>query len=198
MDIECFTIGHSNRPKEEMIILLRKRKIKYLIDVRSVPYSKFAAQYNKEEFSKFLKINGIHYKYFGNMLGGAIIRFNSDNADNAESISLKDIRNSEKFRKGINIVANFLKQGKKIALMCSEKDPFECHRFFLISFSLSKLGFKVNHIISENELVNNRTLEKKLRNKFNQTTLLDFNQDLADMEKYYEKHVIQIHDKFNG
>ncbi len=194
MNNECFTIGHSNRPKEEMIDLLKGFHIDYLIDVRSIPYSKFSNQYNRESFSNFLKINGIHYKYLGNMIGGAVVRFNSTNS---KSISLKDITNNEQFQKGIGIVSNFLKQGKRIALMCSEKDPFTCHRFFLISFSLSKLGINVNHIISENALVSNSTLEKNLRKKFNQKSLLDFNQDPIDIEKFYEKHAMQIYKKFH-
>ena len=185
MDNECFTIGHSTHTKEEMINLLKQNKINYLLDVRSIPYSKYASQYNKKD-------NHIHYKYLGNMLGGAVVRFNSHNS---ESTVLTDIRNGEQFQKGISIVVNFLKKNKNIALMCSEKDPFTCHRFFLISFSLTRLGFKVNHIFSENELIKNSTLEKKIRKKFNQRTLTDFNQGRVDIEKCYEKHALQVYKK---
>ena len=191
MENICFTIGHSNRCKEEILKIFIRNEIKYLIDVRSIPYSKYSKQYNKEPFSKFLTNNGIHYKYLGNMLGGVVI---GNNRSNTESIVLKDIKNGEKFRKGIEFVSNFIKQRKKIALMCSEKDPFLCHRFFLISSCLAKSGFEIIHIISEKNSIGNHVLEKKLKNIYNQKTLLNF-QDSWNIEKFYEKHAITIYKK---
>ena len=102
----CFTIGHSNRCKEEMLKILIQYKIGYLIDVRSIPYSKYSKQYNKEPFSKFLKNNGICYKYLGNLVGGVVIAKNGIMADQLFLKILKMAKNSRKVSKSFPILLN--------------------------------------------------------------------------------------------
>jgi len=40
----------------------------------------------------------------------------------------------------------------RIALMCAEKDPLECHRTILVADALAAEGFAVNHILADGNL----------------------------------------------
>ena len=194
-DKVCYTIGHSNHQIENFIKLLKKWEVEYVIDIRSVPYSKHTKQFNKEALGKILVEIGFQYRYLGAIIGGGMIRFH-----NSSQIipSFKEIILDEKFQRGIDILKKFvLKKGKKIALMCSERDPFICHRFFLVSYCLQKKDVKINHILSNGSLIENKTLEKKLRDSFSQTTLKDFKKNNASIKALYENHYLQIIKKFN-
>jgi hypothetical protein len=50
--------------------------------------------------------------------------------------------------------------------MCSEANPFDCHRFSLISYQLVKEGVRVNHILEDGDFVGNSELEDQLLEKY--------------------------------
>jgi len=54
-----------------------------------------------------------------------------------------------------------VEKGFKIAVMCSEKDPFECHRFSLVCYSLQNEGLNVKHILEDGSAIDNTELEKR-------------------------------------
>ena len=65
-----YTIGHGNRKLEDFLFILKDFKIDYLIDVRSMPYSKFNQQYNQNELKSILETHGITYVFMGETIGG--------------------------------------------------------------------------------------------------------------------------------
>jgi len=190
----CFTIGHSNHSIDNFLKLLKKWKIEYLLDVRSKPYSKYAEQFNKEKLVEQLRNNGFQYRYLGNKIGGSSIRFHDSSQDVPK---LKQYRNKKEFKDGIKILYTFILKKKKIAIMCSEKDPFNCHRFFLIAYCLQKKDVKVNHILFNGEIIENRTLEKKLKDNISQKTLTGYNEKEKNLDDLYEDHYLKIFKKFS-
>ena len=64
-----YSIGHSTHPVELLLYLLRMYEINYLLDVRSIPYSRYVEEYNRERFSDVLAKNGIKYWYMGKYFG---------------------------------------------------------------------------------------------------------------------------------
>lgn len=56
-----YTIGHSNYETEKFIELLKINNINVVVDVRSVSYSQYTTQFNREHIKASLKENGIHY-----------------------------------------------------------------------------------------------------------------------------------------
>jgi uncharacterized protein (DUF488 family) len=42
-NVEVYTISHSNVAVDKFVLLLQKYRIEVLLDVRSVPYSKYAS-----------------------------------------------------------------------------------------------------------------------------------------------------------
>ncbi|MGZ6365218.1 MAG: DUF488 domain-containing protein, partial [Ktedonobacteraceae bacterium] len=68
--IPIYTIGYGNRSIEDFVKLLKKFDIKFLVDIRSQPYSRFNTDFSKDELEKSLKQHSIRYIFMGNTLGG--------------------------------------------------------------------------------------------------------------------------------
>lgn len=64
-----YTVGHSNHPIEEFLKLLVKHNINCVCDVRSMPYSRFTEQYNRENIKEYLSEHNIKYLFFGEEFG---------------------------------------------------------------------------------------------------------------------------------
>lgn len=127
-----YTIGHSNHSIEHFTGLLKKHKINLLFDVRSVPYSRYNPQYNKENLQREIIKNDIEYVFMGDKLGGKprnlfICRENMD-----FNLILELLRQSETFKSGIYELIGMLDNNKRLSIMCAEENPFNCHRYHLI------------------------------------------------------------------
>lgn len=145
MDVHSlYTIGHGNRTPEELLVLLRRFDIKFLIDVRSQPYSKFNPQFNQNDIKVFLENNGIRYVFMGDTLGGRpkdISCYDDDGKVNYEIIKNKDF-----FLNGISRLRTAHAKNIKSVIMCSESKPIECHRSKLIGRALSLESIFLKHI----------------------------------------------------
>src|SRR4051812_33189400 len=64
-----YTIGHSTRGVDELIALLRESRVDLLVDIRSVPRSRFNPQFNTEALPEPLREAGIAYHHI-KALGG--------------------------------------------------------------------------------------------------------------------------------
>lgn len=137
-----FTVGHSNHSDHHFITLLQASRIQVLADVRSHPFSKYASQFNQDNLKRSLSSKSICYEFFGNGLGAR--PKNPDCYVNGNA-SYALIKQSTLFMQELeNIIA--ISQQNSIALMCSEKEPLDCHRTILISQILASRGIKVRHI----------------------------------------------------
>ena len=65
-----YTVGHSNHPIGRFIELINAAGIELIVDVRSVPFSRFAPQFNRAALEKSLASARIGYHYLGDLLGG--------------------------------------------------------------------------------------------------------------------------------
>ncbi len=171
--LSCYTIGHSNHTIEQFAQLLNKHDIDIIIDVRSSPYSKYVPHFNKEELELALNEHDISYLFMGDKLGGRYT--NPDLLFSDGSVDYAKVSQTNEFIDGIQCVIEKINDGKTLAVMCSEKNPLDCHRFVLVSHRLEKQGIKVKHILGDGEVVLNDALEEKLIQQYNleyqQTTL---------------------------
>lgn len=159
-----YTIGHSNIEIDTFIEMSKRHSITCIADVRSAPYSKYVPQFNKENLKQKLVANGIAYSFFGKELGARQNR--PELFDNLNRLIYTKYQETDQFRAGVERLKEGVQKGFKIALMCSEADPFNCHRFVMISSYLVKNGFQVRHILNVNTVVDNSELERKLLVKF--------------------------------
>ncbi|MBN1969153.1 MAG: DUF488 domain-containing protein [Candidatus Delongbacteria bacterium] len=169
-----YTIGHSTHEINIFVELLIKNHINAILDVRSIPYSKYADQFNKDDLRNKLKSNNIKYIYIGDQLGARYteknLQFSNGKVNFSEVVKLNNFIN------GIERIKDGLEKGYSIALMCSEKNPLECHRFSMISNYLNKNNFEVLHILPE-RTISHKDLEKMLYNYFITKGKLTFDLD---------------------
>ena len=159
-----YTVGHSTHSLDFFLELLNAYSVNCLIDVRSVAASSYNPQYNKEPLSNYLKSNGIDYKHFGIEFGAR--HTDPDLLDEENRVDFELVRKSWNFRNGIDQLMQLNNDGCSIALMCSESDPMECHRFSMISIELEKNELEVRHILKDKTIILNSELEKQLLKKF--------------------------------
>jgi uncharacterized protein (DUF488 family) len=152
----CYTIGHSNHPVEKFLELLEKYNINVVVDARSVPYSKYAPQFNKKNINQELNKSGIDYIFMGNLIGGII---NDPKYFKDGKVDLERLRNKPSFKAGINWIIQGIENNFIITVMCSEKDPLACHRFHFISKELKLAGIGVKHILENGEVKSQEELE---------------------------------------
>jgi len=160
---KIFTIGHSTNTVEKFTEYLMIHQVNTIVDVRSVPYSRFANQFNKEQLAGYLKRVNILYIPMGNSLGAKYEdkKFLFEDG----KVNFTKVVASDQFQKGIYRLQTGIEKGYKIALMCSEKNPIECHRFSLVSNYLYKEGYDINHIIGK-KFFNHKLLQDKLLDYF--------------------------------
>jgi uncharacterized protein (DUF488 family) len=140
-----YTIGHSNITQELFIEILKSFKINLIVDVRSSPYSKFVPHFNRENIKKTFKENSVKYIFLGDYIGG---KPKSKKYYENGKVNYDLIAKSENFKEGIDKVMGLSKDNNMV-LMCSEEDPYNCHRHHLITQTLLKNGLKVTHIRKE-------------------------------------------------
>ena len=174
-DKTVFTIGHSTHDIEYFLTLLRKYNINSLIDVRSTPFSQMVPQFNKEQLRATLKSNNILYGHFKKEFGARHTR--PSLLDENGKVDFDKVKETATFRQGVQRVKNGLEMGYRIVLMCSEANPFDCHRFSLISYQLVKESLSVQHILQDGEVIDNSLLEAQLLEKYHkklpQSTLFE-------------------------
>jgi len=142
--MDIYTIGHSNHNPEKFVKLIEDNLIDLIVDVRSTPYSQWAAFANRENLEKLLSSIDIHYLYLGSLLGGRIEDIHSNKkADRVKAYEY--IREQDYFKKGIHILIEECDK-HRICILCSEEDPASCHRRLLVGASLIKQGINILHI----------------------------------------------------
>jgi uncharacterized protein (DUF488 family) len=138
-----FTIGHSNHTVETFLNLLTDSRIEVVVDVRSAPYSSYSPHFNAENVRKALESREIEYLFLGDVLGG---KPQGEGFLDADGCVLYDhVAETSKFQQGIRQLIDRI-QTHRVALLCAEEDPTNCHRRLLIGRVLGERGVKLLHI----------------------------------------------------
>lgn len=157
---ELYSIGHSNHSAEAFVNLLKAHNITCVVDVRSAPYSKYVPQFNKDEFKKTLAVQEIQYVPMGEEFGA---RRSDPSLYNGKGyLDFEATAKSAVFLKGIERIAKGMLDGYRIALMCTEQNPLDCHRFSLVARSFAQFGFCVKHILQDGTLQTQEQVEDAL------------------------------------
>lgn len=157
-----YSIGHSNQSLDGLLVLLNAHDVNCVIDVRSVPASTYSPQFNQESLKYFLKSHGVQYLHFGDEFGAR----RTDCLNESEQVDFEKAVETPLFQKGVERVMKGLEKGFRIAFMCSEADPLECHRFSLVSRYFYDQGLDVRHILKDGTLASHASLEKEMINQF--------------------------------
>jgi uncharacterized protein (DUF488 family) len=138
-------VGHSNHPIEKFIGLLTANGITAVADVRSRPFSRRHPQFNKERLAAQLTQHGIAYVFLGKELGA---RSEDPSCYEEGKVQYPRLAATAAFKAGIERVLAGAEKFR-IALMCAEKEPLDCHRTLLVSRALEKTGASIVHIMAD-------------------------------------------------
>jgi len=156
--VTLFTIGHSSHTLEAFVGLLRRHAISAVADVRSAPYSRYCPHFNKDALARSLRESGIGYVFLGRKLGG---RSDDPSCYRNGRADYAQLARQGAFREGIERLRNGAAD-HRIAIMCAEREPLECHRALLVSPALDKEGTAVGHIHADGSLESHREAMDRL------------------------------------
>lgn len=156
--VEVLTIGHSTLPYERFLALLRQASVTAVADVRTAPFSRHFPHFNRDVLRDELRQDNVAYVFLGQELGGRPKgeRFFCDGVADYEQMA-----KTEDFARGLERVIEGAKT-YRIAMMCSEHDPLDCHRCLLVGRALHERGVAVRHILSSGQIVDHRQIEDRL------------------------------------
>ena len=151
-----FTIGHSTHPIDEFIELLQAHSIKEIIDVRSIPMSRYNPQFNSDTIKQSLEQANIKYKLLKKLGGLRHTKKDSINLGwrNTSFRGFADYMASPEFTEGLEMLEKIAKV-RNTAIMCAEAVPWRCHRS-LIADALTKKGWIVKDIMSRTSAIKHR------------------------------------------
>jgi uncharacterized protein (DUF488 family) len=140
-----FTLGHSNHAIDHFLALLRTAGIEAVADVRSTPFSRFNPQYNRQRLEASLRAEGVEYLFLGEELGA---RSEDPACYEGGRVSYAKLAQTERFKRGLRRVIEE-SQSKRVALMCAEREPLDCHRTILVTRELERAEVPVIHILAD-------------------------------------------------
>lgn len=196
---KIFTIGYTlfgdriGVNLEQMFETLRDYGVSHLIDVRSIPFSKQYSQCNSENLKKIGTRFSISYGHVPELGAKASLQQDvfskakdiffdnifpiaasnrpekTELLENEEIVDFNKFRNDEFFLQGIKRIEKAYDNNFTLALMCSEKNPMNCHRYFLVSRKIKQTfgdWIDVEHIIKNKNggitITTNEELDKLL------------------------------------
>ena len=141
------TIGHSTRPIETLIELLKAHRIALLLDVRRWPMSRRHPHFNREALSLSLNKNGIGYHWRQDLGGFRKPEPNSVNTAWRVGAfrAYADFMLTAEFE-AIMTETEQIAARERVALMCAEAVPWRCHRQLLADAFLVR-AWTVRHIM---------------------------------------------------
>jgi len=158
-----YSIGYGARTQQGFINTLKMSGIDTVVDVRSIPRSKYVPHFNEEVFYDALSEEGIDYLSAGQKLGGRI----TDIAlyENGQ-VSWDKVSQDADYKAAVASLEQLCEDGHVVAIVCSEGDPLSCHRFGLLSRTLDSDGMDVRHILTNGEVVGHEEMEARLVDKY--------------------------------
>lgn len=143
------TVGHSNRPIDEFLRLLKAHGVKRLVDVRTVPRSRHNPQFNRDSLPQSLAAEGIAYEHMPGL--GGLRHAKKDSLNTAwKNLSFRgyaDYMQTPGFGSNLDTLIELDRVGG-VAIMCAESLPWRCHRS-LIADALTARGVPASHIMTE-------------------------------------------------
>jgi uncharacterized protein (DUF488 family) len=141
------TIGHSTRTIEVFVKLLEDHRISLVVDVRRWPASRRLPHFNRAALAESLKGNGVDYLWRGDL--GGFRKPSSDSVNTAWRVATfrayADFMLTAEFHSIMSELEPIAAE-RRIALMCAEAVPWQCHRQLLADAFVIR-DWSVRHIM---------------------------------------------------
>lgn len=159
---DILTIGHSTHELDYFLHLLATHNVTAIADVRSVPASRFTPQFNRDALKRALCGVGVKYVFLGKELGAR-----SDNRSCYVNGQVQYVRLAQTpaFENGIKRLQKGA-TAERVAVMCAEQEPLDCHRTVLVSRVLDHNGVTIAHIHGDGRLESHADAMQRLMSGF--------------------------------
>lgn len=181
-----FSLGYADKSLIEFKKILNDNSITCLVDIRSVPYSKQFADFNRENLKAELHEIGTKYLFFGKEFGArrddenVYTSITDFNGEEKRVVDFLKVQGSEEFLNGTKRIEDGIKKGYRICFLCSEKRPYDCHRAIMVSDWFYKHGYEIKHIVGDKEQLTHSEMLK-----------------LPIFEEHFSKCKKSFYDKYN-
>lgn len=144
-----YTLGYEKRTQEEFFQLLADAGVDALIDVRDVAWSHKPgfAKGALAETSATAGIDYVHAQFAGNPK--ALRARESDTAGLLRAYEKHLDRHPEILDQFADLVRGYTDAGKRVCILCFERDPGECHRGVLATRWKKRRRGRVEHLGAE-------------------------------------------------
>jgi uncharacterized protein (DUF488 family) len=165
-----YSVGHSNVPLDDFIALVRSQEIEVVADVRTSPRSRYVPHFDGPHLRQSLVDAGVRYVFLGSELGG---RPDGDEFyDHQDHVLYGRVAASDFFEAGLDRLLEGA-QRFRVAMLCSEEDPTNCHRRLLIGRVLASRGVDVQHIRGNGRVLSELDLQRSSGDAAQQASLFD-------------------------
>ncbi len=148
-DKQVLTVGHSRHGWEDFLDMLKRNRVSALVDVRTTPFSRFAAWSKRGDLEEALELEGIGYHFLGAELGGRPAGSHLYRADGTADYNR--FRKEKRYQDGLSQLLALIAKGGTVCIMCAEANPEHCHRKLLIGADLQECGVRVRHVRAANK-----------------------------------------------
>jgi uncharacterized protein (DUF488 family) len=147
-----FTIGHSTRPIDDFLHLLKSHGVQRVVDVRTLPRSRFNTHFDITRLPALLRTAHIHYTHLPGLGGLRRPHRDSPNSGwrNKSFRGYADYMQSAAFKRSLERCLE-LASVECVVLMCAEAVPWRCHRS-LIADALVVRGIDALEIASDSRV----------------------------------------------
>ncbi|MFO1095719.1 MAG: DUF488 domain-containing protein [Planctomycetaceae bacterium] len=152
-----FTIGHSNHDWPKFLGLLQQQGVTAVADVRSQPTSRLP-QFRRAALEQKLREAGIEYVFLGRELGA---RRDEPECYEEDCALYERIAALPLFCRGIERILDGTPR-HRIALMCAEREPLDCHRTLLVCRQLRNKPVVIQHILADGQVESHAVTEQRL------------------------------------
>jgi len=134
-----FTIGHSTHSIEEFVDILKAHGVVFVVDVRTIPKSRYNPQYNGTTLAAALQGYGIGYQHLPGLGGLRHAKKDSINTawENASFRGFADYMQTEDFVRNLDMLIETAKR-QPTAILCAEAVPWRCHRSLIADALLAR------------------------------------------------------------
>lgn len=159
-----YTIGYASYDLDEFLNIIKSKEFVTIVDVRSVPYSKRYSQFNKESLGTECAKNNVRYIYLGHLLGAR--QTDREVLFDDGKVDFNKLACSDSFKQGIEQIKHLNETVAPLCILCSEKDPYKCHRSILLGRVLQRNGYQMQHCIGKKERCTQLDIENRLLKEY--------------------------------
>jgi uncharacterized protein (DUF488 family) len=147
MNEAVYTVGHSTRPIEDFVLLLRENGVRLLVDVRRYPVSRRYPHFTGAALAASLAREDVAYRHAPDLGGHREPQPGSPHTAlrAAAFRGYADHMATPAFREALQRLAETAAT-RRTVILCAEADPQRCHRQ-LVADALVARGTPVLHIL---------------------------------------------------